>query len=185
MVLVWLYKVGMIIKKAHNKFVIIPIKRKLARECGKNVYFGHKADVAGWNNLHIGNDVSIGNNCNFMTTKAEIFIGDHVMFAPNVRVVTGNHVIDNPRKFMTEFKDEDKRDKDDQNIIFEGDNWIGVNATILKGVTIGYGAVVGAGAVVTKDVEPYGIVGGNPARLIKRRFDDETVRKLMEDKNLC
>ena len=60
----------------------------------------------------------------------------------------------------------------DKDVIFEGDNWIGANATILKGVTIGYGAVVGAGAVVTKDVPPYAIVGGNPAKIIRFRKDE-------------
>lgn len=56
---------------------------------------------------------------------------------------------------------------------FEGDNWICTNACILKGVTVGKGAVVAAGAVVTKDVPPYSIVAGAPARVIKMRFDEE------------
>lgn len=59
------------------------------------------------------------------------------------------------------------------------DVWIGNRAMILQGVTIGNGAVVGAGAVVTKDVEPYTIVAGNPARVIRKRFDDETIEKLL------
>ena len=59
------------------------------------------------------------------------------------------------------------------------DVWIGNRAMILQGVTIGDGAVIGAGAVVTKDVEPYTIVAGNPARVIRKRFDDETIEKLL------
>lgn len=59
------------------------------------------------------------------------------------------------------------------------DVWIGVNVTILEGVSIGHGAVVGAGAVVTKDVPPYAIVGGVPARIIKYRFDEETIAELL------
>ena len=62
------------------------------------------------------------------------------------------------------------------------DVWVGNRAMILQGVTIGDGAVVGAGAVVTKDVEPYTIVAGNPAKPIRKRFDDETVQKLLEIK---
>lgn len=60
------------------------------------------------------------------------------------------------------------------------DVWIGNRSLVLQGVTIGDGAVVGAGAVVTKDVEPYTIVAGNPARVIRKRFDDETIARLLE-----
>ncbi|MFH1425975.1 MAG: CatB-related O-acetyltransferase [Candidatus Kerfeldbacteria bacterium] len=65
-------------------------------------------------------------------------------------------------------------------ITIGNDVWIGRRAIILSGVTIGDGAVVGAGAVVTKSVEPYTIVGGNPARVIRKRFDDSTIAKLLE-----
>ena len=59
------------------------------------------------------------------------------------------------------------------------DVWIGANAIVLDGVTIGTGAIVAAGAVVTKDVRPYSIVGGVPAREIKRRFDDSVIEELI------
>lgn len=62
------------------------------------------------------------------------------------------------------------------------DVWIGNRALVLQGVKIGDGAVVGAGSVVTKDIPPYEIWAGNPARFIKKRFDDETVEKLMATK---
>ena len=65
-------------------------------------------------------------------------------------------------------------------VIISNDVWIGHGASILSGVQIGDGAVIGARAVITKDVEPYSIVAGNPARLIRKRFDDETIRKLQE-----
>ncbi|NLL54785.1 MAG: CatB-related O-acetyltransferase [Clostridiales bacterium] len=60
------------------------------------------------------------------------------------------------------------------------DVWIGQNALIRGGVAIGDGAVIGMGAVVTKDVGPYEVWAGNPARLIKKRFDAETIRRLQE-----
>ena len=63
-------------------------------------------------------------------------------------------------------------------IVIEHDVWIGSNSVILSGVTIGKGSVIGAGSVVTKDIAPYSIVGGNPARVIKVRFDQKTINYL-------
>jgi virginiamycin A acetyltransferase len=64
-------------------------------------------------------------------------------------------------------------------ITIGNDVWIGYEAVILSGVTIGDGAIIGARAVVTKDVEPYAVVGGVPAKTIKKRFDSETIEKLL------
>lgn len=60
------------------------------------------------------------------------------------------------------------------------DVWIGYNATIMAGVTIGDGAIIATNSTVIKDVEPYSIVGGNPAREIKKRFSDKTIAKLLK-----
>ena len=65
-------------------------------------------------------------------------------------------------------------------IVIGNDVWIGYDAVILSGVTIGDGAIIGTRAVVTKDIPPYTIVGGVPARRIRRRFDEETVTRLLE-----
>ena len=64
-------------------------------------------------------------------------------------------------------------------IVIGNDVWIGLKATILPGVTIGDGAIIGAHAVVSRDVRPYAIAAGNPAREVKRRFDDDTVEELL------
>ena len=64
--------------------------------------------------------------------------------------------------------------------IIGNDIWIGYKATIMAGVTIGDGAIIAAHSVVTKDVEPYAIVGGNPAKLIKKRFSEERIQQLLE-----
>ncbi|MFC0471060.1 CatB-related O-acetyltransferase [Halalkalibacter kiskunsagensis] len=66
------------------------------------------------------------------------------------------------------------------NPVIGNDVWIGTNVTILRGVTIGDGAVIAAGAVVHKDVKPYEIVGGVPAKHIRYRFDEQTIEKLLE-----
>jgi acetyltransferase-like isoleucine patch superfamily enzyme len=65
-------------------------------------------------------------------------------------------------------------------VVIGNDVWIGFGATIMSGVKIGDGAVIGARAVITKDVAPYSIVGGNPAREIKKRFSDDKIEKLLE-----
>lgn len=68
------------------------------------------------------------------------------------------------------------------NIVVGNDVWIGYNATIMAGVTIGDRAIIGTNSVVTKDVEPYSIVGGNPAKLIKKRFSEAEIKDLLEIK---
>ena len=77
---------------------------------------------------------------------------------------------------MLNVKDADKRMEDDQDVIFEGDNWIGTSVIILKGVTVGKGSIVAAGSIVTKNVPPYSIVAGVPARVIKKRFSNEQIK---------
>ena len=64
-------------------------------------------------------------------------------------------------------------------VVLGSDVWVGSGAAILSGVTVGHGAVVGARAVVTKDVPPFGVVVGNPARLVKIRFGEATVARLL------
>jgi len=65
-------------------------------------------------------------------------------------------------------------------VVIGNDVWLGTDATILSGVTIGDGAVIGAGAVVSKDVPPYTIVVGNPGTILRRRFDERTIERLLE-----
>lgn len=103
------------------------------------------------------------------------------MFGPGVTIVSGNHRINVLGKYMSEIADSMKEDTDDQDICIKNDVWIGCNAVILKGVTIGEGAVIAAGSIVSKDVPPYAVVGGSPARVLKYRFS-EAVQ--MEHKNI-
>ena len=67
-------------------------------------------------------------------------------------------------------------------IIIEDDVWIGSNSVILSGITIGRGAIIGAGSIVTKDIPKYSIVAGNPAKVLKQRFTEETISALEESK---
>lgn len=173
----FLYKIVLLIKKAFNKLIVNPIKRSLVSECGKSVYFGNNVKISGWENVHIGNNVVLGPECMFLTTKSEIFIGDNVMFGPRVSVITGDHRTDLVGKFMISVTNDEKLPENDLPVFFSGDNWIGANATILKGVTIGEGAVIAANSLVTKNVPAYSVVAGVPAKVIKMRFTSEQLIK--------
>ena len=80
------------------------------------------------------------------------------------------------------FDELDAIDKKNERVKIGNDVWIGWNVTILPGITINDGSIVGAGSVVTKNVPSYAIVAGNPARIIRYRFDEETIKKLLEIK---
>lgn len=108
-------------------------------------------------NITIGKDVFINSGCHFQD-QGGIVIGDGTLIGHNVVLATINHDLD-PRKGR----------KNHYAPIHIGDHvWIGSNATVLPGVTVGEWAVIAAGAVVTKDVEPYTVVGGIPAKVLKQ-----------------
>jgi acetyltransferase-like isoleucine patch superfamily enzyme len=118
--------------------------------------------------VSVGNDCYLGTGVELTAWNERITIGNHVMIAAGVKMITRKHGFDDLEKPM-------KQQGYSQNAITIEDNvWIGFNAIILPGVTIGTGSIVGAGAVVSKDVEPYSIVGGVPARLIRKRMPEET-----------
>ena len=171
-VLRYIGRIVLFIDRAMYKFIVLPIKKAMLQECGDNVIIGKRTNLT-YQNIRVGSNVYIGHNCEFLSSRAEIIIGNDVMFAPHVSVITGNHRTDVKGRTMYSIKDEEKIPENDGNVWFEGDNWIGTNATILKGVVVGKGAVVAAGAVVNKDVPPYTIVAGVPAKIIKKRFEDE------------
>jgi acetyltransferase-like isoleucine patch superfamily enzyme len=114
----------------------------------------------------MGKECSISNNSFLSGKRAGIFLGDYVMIAPNCVLVASSHG----------FKDIEipmiNQSTQSDPIFIEDDVWIGANCTITSGVRIGRGCIVGAGSVVTKDVTPYTIVGGVPARVIGSRIVD-------------
>lgn len=114
-------------------------------------------------------------------TNEKLYIGNYCSIGSNVEfIVASEHDYKNlsTYPFKVLFGGEQYEALSKGDIVLEDDVWIGNNAMILSGVTIGQGAVVAGGAVVTKDVEPYAIVAGNPAKVIKYRFEPEIIEKL-------
>ena len=165
--------------------LINSLRIKKFRKHGKNIRIGGNPNIF-YSNVECGNDIYIGPNAMFLCHLATIRIGDHVIFGPNVTIATGNHRTDYVGKWIDQVGGSDKLPENDQPVTFVGDNWIGANATILKGVTINKGAIIGAGSVVTKDVPAYSIVVGNPARVVKMRFTEEQIKeheRLLQEKS--
>lgn len=136
--------------------------KKLAK-CGDNVTIGKNCRLLGA--IECGNNVFVNEGAYFVSTRAKLIIGDNCVFGPNVTVYTGDHATRVIGKHIIDVTDEDKEKLGgnfDQDVIIEEGCWIGTRAIILKGVTIGKGSVVGAGAIVTKDIPPYSIYVGAP-----------------------
>ena len=153
-----------------------PIWKKCMKHCGKNVYLRPiSSDIKGLNNLSIDDYTLIPKGSTFYCTRAELRIGRKVIFGPKPTIITGDHRIDLIGRYIIDVSDDEKLPVQDAPVVIEDDVWCGANVTILKGVTIGRGSVVAAGAVVTKSFPPYSIIGGVPAKLIKMRFSPEEI----------
>ncbi len=169
----WPGQICLLGRRATNR-MLQAILRPLFRACGRNVRFDARGYYS-FANISIGNDVFIGDGASFAATRTTITIGDKVMFGPQVMIRGGNHNTSVLGAFMFDVKE--KRPEDDQPVVIEDDVWVGARATILKGVRIGRGAIVAAGAVVTRSIPPYAVAGGVPARILKFRWSvDEIIR---------
>lgn len=148
--------------------------RPLFGSYGRNFWFDPTGQYS-FHTIHVGDDVSLGTRPVLIATKAKIVIGSKVMFGPEVTIRGGNHTTSLVGRFMVDVKDSEKLPEDDLGVIIEDDVWVGTRAIILHGITIGRGSIVAAGAVVTQNVPPYSIVGGTPAKVIKFRWNVESI----------
>lgn len=134
---------------------------------GQLLTFGHGGKILMGDYCYVGRNTYIWSGC-------EIKIGNRVLISHNCNIFDNDtHPID-PKERHAQFKhiikegQPKKIDLKDKKIVIEDDVLIGVNVIVLKGVTIRKGAIIGAGSVVTKDVEAFTVMAGNPAKLIRR-----------------
>lgn len=142
---------------------------------GKNFHAARGVFLWARNTIIIGNNFYIGK---YSIIECDAQIGDNVILANHVSLIGryDHHYqqVGIPMRLASQIRDKDYNWKGiNQKIIIEDDVWIGLGAIVLSGIMIGTGSIIAAGSVVTKDVEPYSIYGGNPAKKIRDRFDNE------------
>ncbi len=149
------FPLGHLISRFRGKFVTFLLGSKCGSnlELEANVFFGKFDDVK------IGNNVQINQGC----TIRNVQVGNDVMIAPNANMIYVGHSYDQLDVSMR-FQPEKRYPQ----IIIEDNVWIGMSVIILPGINIGTGSIVAAGSVVTKNVPPFSIVGGNPATFIRK-----------------
>ena len=170
MILKFIYKLNERIKKGFNKLIIVPGMKASFEKCGYDVRIAYDCDIKPARNILIGNHSQIGPHAIFWSTRAKICIGNYVLIGPRVTIITGDHRTDIVGKHISEVTDAEKLPEHDADVVIKDGVWIGANVTILKGVTVAEGCVIASGSVVTKNMEPYGIYAGVPAKKIKDRF---------------
>lgn len=164
----------------------------LTRLEGHN-HIGRNSYVLG---THMGYGANISYDAYFCNTK----VGKYTCIGPRTAVICGQHPISkfvsvHPAfyrkqgnvglRYVSKQLFEEYRYADENNeysAMIGNDVWIGADAKIMEGVTIGDGAVIAAGALVLKDVKPYAVVGGSPAMVMHNRYDDKTIKMLLEYK---
>lgn len=154
-----------------------------------NSYIGRHVEIGAINHIEIGFNSSIQDRCIIL---GDVEIGNYCTFAPNVYISSGRHYYNlNPNLYI---KDQDEKVSSDstlskqhsKKVTIGDDCWLGINSVIMSGLTIGRGCIIGANSVVTKNLEPFSVVAGSPAKLIKKRLDfvPKSIIKFDEENNL-
>lgn len=147
------YKIGNRLRKM--------LCERIFKSAGKNIVIKHGAYFGDGENIIIGNNSQLGINCK---VENDLVIGDNVLMGPDIIIFSSEH----------EFKNLDipimfQGAKRKNPVIIGNDVWIGTRAVIMPGIKIGDHSIIGANAVVTKDIPAYAIVGGVPAKILKFR----------------
>jgi len=171
------------------KYYYSKILKKLRGVAEKNSFIHSTSKIESGTqfvNSSMGKHSFCGYDCDINNCK----IGSFVSIANSVVIGGGMHPVDWVSTSPVFYKGRDSVKakfskhlrKSIKKTTIDHDVWIGQNVMIKQGVTIGTGAVVGMGSIVTKDVKPYTIVAGNPAKFIRNRFNDDTIEKLLNSK---
>ncbi|MFA7156720.1 MAG: DapH/DapD/GlmU-related protein [Bacilli bacterium] len=130
---------------------------------GDNSFIAHSCTLAAQGGtIAVGNHVHMSRN-SYINGIGDVFIGNDCMLGPNVVIISGSHVYQNTEVPIRLQGSENKA------IIIEENVWLAASVNVMPGVRIGEGSVIGAGAVVTKDIPPFSVAVGVPARVIKNR----------------
>ena len=138
----------------------------------RGTYFDRNVNIISWSDeykINVGKYCSIGRDCNFLHAnhRSDWITTSSQLLGPVTNEIAEMHMgMGHPSC------------KGD--ITIGNDVWIGAKSTIMSGVSIGHGSIVAAGSLVTKDVEPYSVVGGNPAKHLKYRFEDQQIIDLLD-----
>lgn len=184
------------------KYVISLKVRSKGVHISTKVSFNDKTFFEGTNVVNSGTWISnsyigYGTYIGSRTSLPNCQIGKFCSIAQNVKVINATHPTDifvstspmffstlkqNGKTFCEKNRFEEFLTTNGRNLIIGNDVWIGENVVLKGGITIGDGVIIAMGAVVTKDVPPYAIVGGVPAKIIRYRFNEEQIKKLLEIK---
>lgn len=135
------------------------LMKKMFASCGEDCYI-QPPFYANWSGHHIHMGNSVYANFNFtVVDDGDVYIGDHVMFGPNVTIATAGHPI--------EISMREKALQYNLPVHIGNNVWVGANVVILPGVTVGDNSVIGAGSVVTKDIPANVVAVGNPCRVLR------------------
>ncbi|HEY1018677.1 MAG TPA: acyltransferase [Sediminibacterium sp.] len=182
-------KLSIIISKTWNrlKWVLYIFNgwrwRFFLASCGSDFVAPFNLSITGAENIAIGKDFNAMGPCYLLSNDGKLLIGDHFRTNTNVligasfgEIRIGDNVLIGPNTVLRaanhvtkKLKNINEQGNIGGRIVIDDDVWIGANVVILKDVHLGKGCVIGAGAVVTKDVEPYSIVAGIPAKKISMR----------------
>jgi acetyltransferase-like isoleucine patch superfamily enzyme len=166
------FKYGVSCSIGEGSNILVPKRTKLT--LGEACYVGRYVEIGPLDHIRIGNQTSIQDRC---TVLGDVTLGRYCLISRNVFIASGKHYFDLQPALLILDQDTQARQSDELSgchsrpIVIEDDCWLGINTVIMPGVTVGKGSILGANSVVVRDVQPYTVVAGAPAREIRKRLN--------------